>query len=69
MVDPVAIGAIILSTLTALAGLVTALHIKRMKSGCCECVSSNSPPNSPLQRQSTDTIYPHIRQPQLKSDV
>lgn len=35
--DPGSISAIIVSSLTALASCLVALHIKRMKSGCLEC--------------------------------
>ena len=36
MVDGVSISAIIISSLTALGGVIAGIHIKRMKSGCCE---------------------------------
>ena len=36
MADPVSIGAIVISSLTALGGVIAGIHIKRMKSGCCE---------------------------------
>jgi hypothetical protein len=45
MSDPVSLGAIIVSVLTALGGIITALHIKRMRSGCCSCETS-TPENS-----------------------
>jgi len=64
MVDPISVGAIVISSLTALGGVVAGIHIKRMNSGCCECecfesvehklqrVKSLSPPNTPVRTES-----------------
>ena len=60
MVDPVSVGAIVISSLTALGGVVAGIHIKRINSGCCECecfetaenrlqrIKTLSPPASPV---------------------
>jgi hypothetical protein len=37
MVDAISITAIIISSMTALGGVIAGIHIKRMNSGCCEC--------------------------------
>jgi hypothetical protein len=50
MSDPISITAIIVSSLTAIGGVIAGIHIKRMKSGCCEseCFNpNNSKTNSP----------------------
>jgi hypothetical protein len=49
-IEPVSIAAIIMSSLTAVGGLLAGLHIKRMNSGCCSCEASN--PDSPARRKS-----------------
>jgi len=61
MVDPISVGAIVISSLTALGGVVAGIHIKRMNSGCCECecfetvehrlqrAKSLSPPATPIR--------------------
>ena len=36
MVDAVSVTAIIISSMTALGGVIAGIHIKRMRSGCCE---------------------------------
>ena len=48
-VDPVSVSAIIISSLTAVGGVLAGLHIKRMDSGCCSCESY---PDSPARRKS-----------------
>ncbi len=54
MVDPISVGAIVISSLTAFGGVIAGIHIKRMHSGCCECECFDtgrktvSPPSSPI---------------------
>jgi hypothetical protein len=59
MPDATAIAAIIVSILTALGGFAAALHIKRMKSGCCSC-ETVTPDNSVTEpvHQNTPNITP-----------
>jgi hypothetical protein len=60
--DALSITAIIISGLTAVAGAIGAIHIKRMKSGCCEsdCYDTltrsktNTPIQSPIETQPKD---------------
>jgi hypothetical protein len=47
MVEPTSIAAIVISSLTTLAGVVAGFHIKRMNSGCCEIDCFKTPPSSP----------------------
>ena len=60
MADPVAITAIIISTITAITGGIAALHIRRMHSGCidCDCL-----PVTPLSRSPTVTKPSIVLQP------
>jgi hypothetical protein len=59
MIDALSISAIVISGLTAIAGAIGAIHIKRMKSGCCEsdCYDTltrsktSSPIQSPIETQ------------------
>jgi hypothetical protein len=53
-VDPISVSAIIISSLTAVGGVLAGLHIKRMNSGCCSCEASN--PDSPARRKSTTKL-------------
>jgi hypothetical protein len=52
MVDPISVGAIVISSLTALGGVIAGIHIKRMNSGCCECECFETVENK-LQRRKT----------------
>lgn len=57
--DPGSISAIIISSLTALASCLVALHIKRMKSGCLECETQEqkrSRPNSVNKSDPSTTV-------------
>lgn len=59
--DALSISALVISGLTALGGVIAGIHIKRMKSGCCEseCFNPNklnSPqsPSSPIDKEPTN---------------
>ena len=50
--DPITIGALVMSSITALSTLITALHLRKVNFCCCmtsEC--SKSIPNTPIERQ------------------
>jgi hypothetical protein len=66
MSEPVSVAAIVISAVTAIGGVLTALHIKRLHSGCCECDCS---PGSPLARSPTIS-KPIVLQPiKISEDV
>lgn len=68
MTDPISIGAIVISSLTALGGVIAGIHIKRLKSGCCEseCFETAehklqrqrtlTPPHTPITKQPPKTV-------------
>jgi hypothetical protein len=60
MTEPISVAAIVISAVTALGGVLTALHIKRLHSGCCECDCS---PGSPLARSPTVSKANLVLQP------
>lgn len=47
MIEPTSIVAIVLASLTSVAGIITGLHIKRMNSGCCDIECFKTPPSTP----------------------
>lgn len=52
-VDPISVSAIIISSVTAIGGVLTGLHIRRLRSGCCDCETM---PDSPFRRKSTTKL-------------
>jgi hypothetical protein len=58
MADPAAIAAIIVSILTALGGFAAALHIKRLKSGCCSCEAQTDNSITETVHQNTPVVTP-----------
>lgn len=50
MTEPISVAAIVISAVTAVGGVLTALHIKRLHSGCCEC---DCTPSTPIARSPT----------------
>jgi len=77
MIDALSITAIIISGLTAIAGAIGAIHIKRMKSGCCEsdCYDTltrsktNSPINSPIEIQPKNDHFTNFEQLHIKNST
>jgi hypothetical protein len=75
--DALSITAIIISGLTAIAGAIGAIHIKRMKSGCCEsdCYDTltrsktNSPIQSPIETQPKDGHFIHLDELHVKKST
>jgi hypothetical protein len=67
-VDALAVSAIIISGLTALAGGIAGIHIKRMKSGCCDCEmyndSKHSPANTPIKLKPIEEI---VKEPKIST--
>lgn len=59
MVDPTSLGAIIVSIFTGLAAIITACHIKRMHSGCIDCVRDEDTPTN-VQQNAAVPIIPII---------
>lgn len=62
MVDPVSASALVIAILSGLSSIISAIHINRCKSGCCESDCSkntpkNTPPNSPPHILSTTDKY------------
>ena len=50
--DPITIAALVVSSITALSTLITALHLRKVKLCCCmtsEC--SKSSPATPIERE------------------
>jgi hypothetical protein len=67
MSDPISVSAIIISSITAVGTIITALHIKRLNSGCLNCECS---PGTPLARSPTVNKPPIIimqQPPEIKS--
>lgn len=60
MSEPVSIAAIVISAVTAVGGVLTALHIKRINSGCCEC---DCTPGTPFARSPTISKSTIVLQP------
>ena len=72
MVDAISISAIILSSMTALGGVIAGIHIKRMNSGCmsCECFETNeqkqqrrktpSPPITPIIKELKNPNFTNV---------
>lgn len=52
-VDPISVSAIIISSVTAIGGVLTGLHIRSIRSGCCSCETM---PDSPFRRKSTTKL-------------
>jgi hypothetical protein len=59
MSEPVSIAAIVISAVTAIGGVLTALHIRKMNSGCLSC---DCTPSTPISRSPT-VSKPIILQP------
>lgn len=61
-VEPLGVAAIVIAGLTAIGGCIAGIHIKRMKSGCCDCEffnpdnNKNSPVNSPIKLKNIEEI-------------
>ena len=53
MSEPVSVAAIVISAVTAIGGVLTALHIRKLHSGCmdCDCMPSSSISRSPTVSQ------------------
>ena len=68
MVEPTSIVAIVLASLTALAGAITGLHIKRMNSGCCDIECFKPPNSSPTQSTPTQSTS-NLNVPRLKESI
>ena len=69
MSEPISVSAIIISSITAVGTIITALHIKRLNSGCLSCDCS---PGMAIARSPTVNKPPIIvlQQPlEIKSDV
>ena len=66
MVDAISVSAIILSSITALGGVIAGIHIKRMRSGCCEseCFESHE---QRARRQKTLSSSSIDHQPNLST--
>ena len=47
----IAIISLIISSITALGGIITALHIKKCHSGCIDSECFKSQLNTPIQKQ------------------
>lgn len=58
--DGLSISALIVSAITAVGGILTALHIKRLNSGCCQC---DCTPATPLARSPTVSKSTIVLQP------
>ena len=72
MPDAISITAIILSSITALAGAVAGIHIRKFHSGCleCECFETNeqrqqrrksqSPPITPIIKELKNPNFTNV---------
>ena len=60
MSDPLSVSAIVISAVTAIGGVLTALHIRKMKSGCldCDCTPSTPFARTPTISKSTIVLQP-----------
>lgn len=60
MSEPISIAAIVISAITAVGGILTALHIRKMKSGCldCDCTPATPFSRTPTVSKSTVVLQP-----------
>lgn len=58
--DGLSISALVISGITAVGGVLTALHIKRLNSGCfqCDCTPATPLARSPTVSKSTIVLQP-----------
>ena len=58
--DGLSISALVISGITAVGGILTALHIRKMNSGCFQC---DCTPQTPLSRSPTVSKASIVLQP------